>query len=604
MSSDTILKRAANTPLRDIVRGRLTARLDRARILESASLPPTIRSLIEGTVKRTRLWRLEKADVARELASHFADALHAGTSPEDAVKAFGDPRVAARLIRRAKRRQRNIVWQAWRRTLQITGIFLISVIFVYTVLFIRFNTGSPTISHDYLADINAGAHTLPDDERAWPLYRQALLECELIPIDVVNLGWFTPAVASDETLRAHARDIVEARSEAIDQVRRASARPHLGIMLSHDPDMVGSDAVYRGETTWADETFKGTTLVGSLTTLPLPQLHEFRMLARLLAADAQLAMVDGNSDRLVADLDALLGISAHTSELPFLIADLVSLAIVDLQLEICDELLANEAALLSDDQLAHLAHRLASLNPNQDVIDALREERRGFDDVVQRIYTDNGHGGGRLNATGLHALYSLQTWATWDVSALNGSGPSVGTRAFGPLVGVVLAGRKSMVAEFDRRFDMLTTGDIDHYDEVETFDAIDQYRYWPIRLMLPAWSSSIGRARRCAQWRDALLTAIALELYHRRNDAYPDTLDALVPAFIPSVPSDMFSNQPVRYVLRDGRPLLYSVGTNQIDDGGTLGTSKPNPNYGAMTSRSADGDWILYPRPRDEPDNN
>jgi hypothetical protein len=251
---------------------------------------------------------------------------------------------------------------------------------------------------------------------------------------------------------------------------------------------------------------------------------------------------------------------------------------------------------MTDDQLRHLAHRLTAFDAKAAIIAGLRGERAFFSDVVQRVYTDDGNGNGRLTADGLAALNSLQSQV--------GAEPTPETRLFGPIAATILADRKSMLREFNQRFDMLTAGDLQHYDEVETFDGLDRYRYWPIRLMLPAWSSSIGRARRTAQWRDAILTAIALELYHRHHAVYPDSLTELVPDLLPTIPVDMFSNQPVRYVLRDGRPLLYSVGTNGIDDGGTLGTSKPDPNHGAATSRYADGDWILYPRPHDPPDNN
>ena len=101
-----LLRRLWHTPLRDIARGRLTARLDIAGLLVAAELPAPIPDTIRTTTRKTRLWRLEQTDVARELIAHFRDGLNAGTPPE-LVAAFGDPVITARLIRRAKKRNRK-----------------------------------------------------------------------------------------------------------------------------------------------------------------------------------------------------------------------------------------------------------------------------------------------------------------------------------------------------------------------------------------------------------------------------------------------------------------------------------------------------------------
>jgi hypothetical protein len=72
-----------------------------------------------------------------------------------------------------------------------------------------------------------------------------------------------------------------------------------------------------------------------------------------------------------------------------------------------------------------------------------------------------------------------------------------------------------------------------------------------------------------------LRTLIAIERYRRAHaGAEPANLEALVPAFMPTVPIDRFSDQPLRYV-RLAAPdawgrtfILYSVGADGVDDGG------------------------------------
>lgn len=80
----------------------------------------------------------------------------------------------------------------------------------------------------------------------------------------------------------------------------------------------------------------------------------------------------------------------------------------------------------------------------------------------------------------------------------------------------------------------------------------------------------------------------ALELYHLTHGEYPETLDALVPQFIETIPHDIIGGQPLHYRRADGGMfLLYSVGWNETDDGG-VANDKANP--------PTTGDWVWqYP---------
>lgn len=61
----------------------------------------------------------------------------------------------------------------------------------------------------------------------------------------------------------------------------------------------------------------------------------------------------------------------------------------------------------------------------------------------------------------------------------------------------------------------------------------------------------------------------ALERYHLANGFYPQQLDALVPQFMDKVPCDVIGGQPLHYQRNaNGKFLLYSVGWNEVDNGG------------------------------------
>src|SRR5690349_12403566 len=106
----SLMHRIRYTPMRDVVRGQFTGRLDVRRRIEASGLPIAARELLSRVIGRTRLWSLEKAALVDELAAHFADGLEAGRTVDDLIKAFGDERVAARLIARAKRRNRPMIY--------------------------------------------------------------------------------------------------------------------------------------------------------------------------------------------------------------------------------------------------------------------------------------------------------------------------------------------------------------------------------------------------------------------------------------------------------------------------------------------------------------
>ncbi len=105
---------------------------------------------------------------------------------------------------------------------------------------------------------------------------------------------------------------------------------------------------------------------------------------------------------------------------------------------------------------------------------------------------------------------------------------------------------------------------------------------WPARVALPPQKSAadalIGTSDftfgQCYQ-NDSealsrmLLIELALRAYRLDRGAYPATLGQLVPAYLPDVPLDPFSNgQTLRYRLSRGRYLLYSVGPDAVDNGG------------------------------------
>ncbi len=63
-------------------------------------------------------------------------------------------------------------------------------------------------------------------------------------------------------------------------------------------------------------------------------------------------------------------------------------------------------------------------------------------------------------------------------------------------------------------------------------------------------------------------TGLACRVFKARNGRYPNSLDELVPGLIPAVPADPFTGDPLVFKRKGEGFILYSLGSNQKDDGG------------------------------------
>jgi hypothetical protein len=75
------------------------------------------------------------------------------------------------------------------------------------------------------------------------------------------------------------------------------------------------------------------------------------------------------------------------------------------------------------------------------------------------------------------------------------------------------------------------------------------------------------------------LILCALTRYREAHGRLPESLADLVPTYLNAVPHDIMDGQPMRYRRLDGGGgLLWSIGSNRIDDGGSKGDSKRSPH--------------------------
>ena len=622
LADQNLVMRILRTPIHILPQN--LRRKSAERAIAQTNLPELLQRLILDVTNRSKLWRSERLDVARELASHFHDGLASGTSSDKLAENFGDRARAAALIHRSKKRCRPKAWHALALTTKAVGLLFIATIALYLALAARAFLTHPNIARNYLAEINADIEKIPEANRAWPLYRQAYLAQPRMPEEIAKEQF--PAIKPEDPLWPTTVAYVKECQPQIKLLHQAAALPSLGSFLSyqitdvevdtHSRWLAGTDLEKaraqskRQADGFALSTDPNPDLIGVL----IFNLGTMRHFARLLTLDARIAALNNDPARAHENLESMYKMSAHLSESGFIISGLVRLAIHDRATQTLSNILRDQPDLLSTDQLTSLAHVLARNNLAVD----LSTERLFFYDFIQRAYSDNGRGDGHLTAEGFNLLnkYNFQTNGSTSLEAL-----------IAPAATGLMASRKEITRLYEQGLDQAVRfaatpvwkrTDADSPDLASAniaASATSRFRFLPVWALTPALGRAVWVHDESTQRSAGLLTAIAIEIYRRKHGSYPSSLADIETSILPAIPLDMFDGQPLRYLphnlLDNNRPVIYSIGVDRKDDharapekiingvaspSNWMSESRLKDALQSPTERSSiDGDWILWP---------
>jgi hypothetical protein len=287
-----------------------------------------------------------------------------------------------------------------------------------------------------------------------------------------------------------------------------------------------------------------------------------------LRAVADLA--DNRNTEAFADTTLLLQLNDSLRDQPFLISQLVRIAILQIALQPIWEGTINHE--WTDQQLAQIDSELAKLDFLADYQYAVRGERvcaiQSFEN--QRLtrkyeFVDND---GRTNTVS----YKYMPAAFFYQNELN-------------------------VARLDQDWALPLVDTNAHTASPEKLQQANHYvqsqrgPFSPYKTTSFSTFLSVGPSVRRFAFAQAAVdlarVACALERYHLAHGQYPDTLDALAPQYLDKVPNDIIGGQPLHYQrTTDGKFLLYSIGWNEKDDGGQIGLNK----QGHLDFTQ--GDWV------------
>jgi hypothetical protein len=523
------------------------------------NLPACAADFIKLVIKKIRYRKEVRADVQAELTAHFEDELHNCKSDEEKeqkaqqlIADFGDVKMLAVLMRRAKKRCRPLWRKALVRSLQATGLIFLYLLLCVSPLIV----GRPTISVDYVERLNELVRADRNEaDNARPYYEKAADLCVKMP------QWFTEHWPTDfNDAQLHSLNLwLQDNQKALEILRKAPEQPYF----------------------WNDYQ-KSDQTTDDLTTILMPNVMNrsatYRTLAFAMAWQIRYEAYKGNIDSAVKDCIVLQKFGKHLQGKGLLVEQLVGIAIEALShdaiLSVLDktDVPAETLKIIQDELAKHFEKRGPVIN--------LEAEKVFWYDQIQRTFTDNGRGDGRVLLRGLpYALKSSKDMLRF----LRFSYPS----------------RKEIVAningyfeEFDEFFEK-TPSDLKRLGIYENKIAeLEQTGLLMLGTLGHAFIRVSQITWRLETHRRGVLTIVAVMRYRKALGWYPENLEELVlTGYLNNLPIDPYSTNPLVYKKVDDDFLLYSVGSNFQDDGGVLGCdSKGNP-----INWAGNGDWVFWP---------
>lgn len=285
--------------------------------------------------------------------------------------------------------------------------------------------------------------------------------------------------------------------------------------------------------------------------LHLPGMWQLRSLGAILCLSARVHAHDGRRQEAMRDLSAAFAMAAHATDEPPLLALSVACATEDRAFEA-------------------LAYVLAQAEPaaaDLDVLD-LRKALSFFDAYHRAMRLDTAYRMAIFSWPSIEPYAAFIDHRETDAVTLAGVMDGAAYR--------VLLWRQEMTAflQWQAWWEQLSARPYHEHarDWRDPHPAAPVPRgvrmlalgHGPVQLQ----SFATRAATADAQHRLARL-AVAMWRYRLEHGAFPDGLDALAPQYLPTIPIDPFTGDSVKLTRADGRLVIYSVGENLTDDGGT-----------------------------------
>ncbi|MDB4786373.1 hypothetical protein OAK47_03670 [Planctomycetaceae bacterium] len=321
----------------------------------------------------------------------------------------------------------------------------------------------------------------------------------------------------------------------------------------------------------------------AMLTFLLPDIQQHREISRMLTARAMLALGENRPEEAIRDILAIHRLARHTAQGSTIIEMLVGIALESVA-HGGDKQLAN-ADCISADLLKDYSLQLSKLAPLANFSKAFEGERCFGLDIIQRMASsqltpEEGSAdlfvllGVEFGSDVVSKLLSLfiQNSLDWNVVL-------IGINEYHDQVQLALAHnnfteRSTAMTELSEK--LQTT-----YQQVNTptnlalsvFATPEQRNKQMTTVLLGLLSPALEQIHVAGTRREAytLLSeiGIATAAYQKSVDELPSSLNKLVPDYLSKLPNDPYTGKSFVYRVDDDGAIIYSLGKNLKDDGGT-----------------------------------
>ncbi len=410
--------------------------------------------------------------------------------------------------------------------------------------------GEPILPEDFASD------PVPDEENAVWYYEQAAAAIThptgvTITIDDIS--------SNPELLRTHA-----------DEVATIMAANESFFEFAHQARSVE-------HTDW------NFNLSGPLINTMLPSLKVYRAGAKLLTVAASKHALDGDPGLAVRKFEDALALANTVRESPTLISQLVAMAVDRL---ICSTLERASATIVnadSRDDVERLIRELLDPHaPNDGWSRAMFMERATYLDTVSRMangtLTTSAMGGGSWPVTSRPADRALALIM----------GPAIKLSAIDIMAYADSAEQAGGQPTYPKAMQMYSDPSFPGIKGPSPSKRLGQLVQ---SILLPSFERALVIHFRVRAQRIMTATALAIHLYELDHGERPESLEELVPDYLPTAPLDPFhpDGKIIGYLPHADKPRLYSVGLDGVDDKGTYERKK----RGAINLEVKDSPYFL-----------
>lgn len=289
----------------------------------------------------------------------------------------------------------------------------------------------------------------------------------------------------------------------------------------------------------------------------LPNHQDARTVCDWLEHDAMLLVHDGDPDRALESCHAILNAGRGFDGEPFLIPHLIRVALQHRAIQSIERVLAQGEP--ADAGMLKLQAALEKEGRESSWLPSMRGERAGFNHLMENIQN------GKISTTSTRGLFSFGGGGGSNVNRVGLALAEVYPRSLLKYYPDYLKHMNRMVdaakLPYNERLDQMNELE----NECKTTGNI------LVRLLMPA-VTKVGQAdARSQALLRATAVALACERYRLAKNQWPESLDVLVQAkFMEAIPLDPFDGKSLRYRRTKEGAVVYSVGVDQKDDGGTI----------------------------------